>query len=89
MSEWKPRGRDVVLGGIPWLARVADKARAKADGTIGDYIYPCPIDRRFLEEAGLSADEFMQLAVENKTDEQLVEAFKARSKKEDWSTFRV
>lgn len=89
MSEWKPRGRDVVLGGIPWLARVADKARAKAEGTIGDYIYPCPIDKRFLEAAGLSAEEFMQLAVENKTDDELVAAFKARSKQQDWSTFRV
>ena len=40
MSEWKPRGRDVLIGNIPWLARVADKAKAKAEGTIGDYIYP-------------------------------------------------
>ena len=40
MSEWKPRGRNVVLGDIPWLARVADKARALVDGTIGEYIYP-------------------------------------------------
>lgn len=40
VEEWKPRGRDVVIGGIPWLARAADKAKAKAEGTIGDYIYP-------------------------------------------------
>ena len=40
MEEWRPRGRDVVIGGVPWLAHVADKARAKADGTIGEYIYP-------------------------------------------------
>ena len=52
MEACKPRGRDVVIGGVPWLARVADKARAKADGTIGEYIYPCPIDQRFLKEAG-------------------------------------
>lgn len=39
-EEWKPRGRDVLLGNVPWLARVADKARAKAEGTIGEYIYP-------------------------------------------------
>ncbi len=40
MSEWQPRGRDVIIGDIPWLARITDKARAKADGTIGDYIFP-------------------------------------------------
>jgi len=87
--EWKPRGRDVVIGGIPWLARVTDKARAKADGTIGDYIYPCPIDRRFLNEAGITPEEFMELATSAKNDDELVAAFKQRSKKQDWSDFRV
>ncbi|MBM3239114.1 DUF5069 domain-containing protein [Candidatus Poribacteria bacterium] len=38
--DWKPRGRDLVIGGFPWLARITDKARAKLNGTIGDYIYP-------------------------------------------------
>jgi hypothetical protein len=38
--DWKPRGRDLVIGDIPWLARITDKARAKLDDTIGDYIYP-------------------------------------------------
>ncbi len=38
--DWKPRSRDLVIGGIPWLARIKDKAQAKLDGTIGDYIYP-------------------------------------------------
>lgn len=89
MSEWKPRGRDVKLGGIPWLARIADKARAKVDGTIGEYIYPCPMDRRFLEEAGLSADEFTELATTNRSDQELEEAFKARSKRQDWQSFQT
>ncbi|HHW10599.1 MAG TPA: DUF5069 domain-containing protein [Firmicutes bacterium] len=38
--EFKPRGPEVMLGGIYWLARMIDKARAKADGNIGDYEYP-------------------------------------------------
>lgn len=37
---WKPRGRDVVIGGIPWLARMADKAWAKLYGDLNGYIYP-------------------------------------------------
>lgn len=88
MEEWKPRGRDVVIGGVPWLARCADKARAKAEGTIGDYIYPCPIDQRFLAEAGISPEDFMALATSAKTDEELVAKFKERSKRQDWSDFR-
>jgi hypothetical protein len=38
--DWKPRHRDMFIGGYPWLARISDKARAKLDNTIGDYIYP-------------------------------------------------
>lgn len=88
MEEWKPRGRDVVIGGVPWLARMADKARAKADGTIGDYIYPCPIDQRLLNEAGISADEFMKIATSAKNDDELVAAFLEKSQRKDWSSFR-
>ncbi len=38
--DWKPRHRDMLVGGYWWLARVSDKARAKLNGTIGEYIYP-------------------------------------------------
>ena len=38
--DWKPRHRDMLIGGYWWLARVSDKARAKLNGTIGEYIYP-------------------------------------------------
>jgi len=50
-SQWKRlprRGRDRI-GDFYWLARVFDKARAKRDDTIFDYIYPCPIDRGVFE----------------------------------------
>ena len=46
---FEPRDGSLALGGIPWLARMIDKARAKADGTIGDYIYPCPKDQELLK----------------------------------------
>ena len=39
-EPFRPRPRDLVIGGIPWVARMADKARAKHHDTIGDYIYP-------------------------------------------------
>ncbi len=29
-----------MIGGVPWLPRISDKARAFLRGTIGDYIYP-------------------------------------------------
>lgn len=88
MDEWKPRGRDVVIGGVPWLARVADKARAKADGTIGEYIYPCPIDQRFLKEAGISPEDFIEIATSAQNDDELVAAFLEKSQRKDWSSFQ-
>ena len=45
MSEWnsldfKPRARGMIIGDIPWRARIADKARARGEGRIGDYLFP-------------------------------------------------
>lgn len=87
MSEWKPRSRDVLIGGVPWLARMTDKARAKADGTIGEYIYACPVDQRLLRAAGLSAEDFMDIATSASSDDELVKVFKERSGRNDWSDF--
>ena len=75
--DWKPRGRDLVIGDFPWLARITDKARAKLDATIGDYIYPWPADKMFLEEHKLNADEFIQIVKDNSTDEDMIEVIKS------------
>lgn len=39
-DPFRPRARDLVTEGIPWITRMADKARAQFDGTIDEYIYP-------------------------------------------------
>ena len=77
-SGWKPRSRALVIGGLPWLARMTDKARAKVEGTIGDYIYPCPVDKRVLGELGVTAEEFTAIAIGNDTDAAVVSAVKGR-----------
>ncbi len=51
------RGREPVHGFL-WLARVIDKARASAAGTIHDYIYPCPMDRGVFERWGIRGEDF-------------------------------
>lgn len=38
--DFRPRSRMLAMGGIAWLPRITDKARAKLRGTIGDYVYP-------------------------------------------------
>ncbi|MBM4124985.1 MAG: DUF5069 domain-containing protein [Nitrospira sp.] len=57
-----PRSMRVKLAGYIHVARMIDKARSKTAGTLGEYIYPCPMDDRFLEFTGLNADEFQAVA---------------------------
>ena len=44
-----PRSVHEPLGGYVHLGRMIDKARAKHAGTLGEYIYPCPLDHRLLD----------------------------------------
>ncbi|MFZ5876481.1 MAG: DUF5069 domain-containing protein [Nitrospirota bacterium] len=66
-----PRSPKHLLGGYAHLARMLDKARAKAAGTLGDYIYPCPLDQALLEFLGLGADAVFDVAKRG-TDDQAV-----------------
>lgn len=38
--DFKPRARGMLIAGIPWLARIADKVRAREEGRIGEYVFP-------------------------------------------------
>lgn len=73
LTKTYPRPGETILGGYPWLARLIDKARAYNEGTLGDYIYPCPIDKELLAELNLTGEEFAELVEQSETDEQLLE----------------
>ncbi len=81
-EEWKPRGRDLVIDGLHWVARMADKARAKLGGYIGEYIYPCPMDQKVLTELGLTPEAFMEIAISTADDAELAAKVKAASGKQ-------
>lgn len=66
------RGREA-LGGFLWLARIFDKARAKANGTQDGYKYPCPMDRTMLRLWGVDPREFTAAVAANITDEEVLE----------------
>ena len=70
-KEFPRRGRDE-YGGFLWILRVFDKARAFKDGTIHDYIYPCPMDRGVFERWGITADEFNRALETCTTDAQIL-----------------
>jgi hypothetical protein len=70
-------GRDA-LGGFLWLRRVFDKARAAANGTIHDYIYPCGMDKGIFERWGITSDDFDRALVAHQTDDAILSWLKKR-----------
>lgn len=73
------RGRTAIDGAL-WLARVSDKARAAAAGTIHDYIYPCPMDRGVMERWGVTPQEFEAALAANSSDETMSAWLRGRAK---------
>jgi hypothetical protein len=67
-----PRRGRMAMDGYLWLARVFDKARAAADGTIHDYIYPCPMDKGVFERWGISASQFDEAIVTHRSDDEIL-----------------
>jgi hypothetical protein len=72
------RGRDSIEG-VLWLARVSDKARAAAAGTIFDYIYPCPIDQGMMERWGITPEQFNAAIKAHATDAELLQWLRERT----------
>src|SRR3990172_4430498 len=68
LTKTYPRPGEQLLGGYPWLARAIDKARAYNEGTLGDYIYPCPIDKELLAELGLTGEELAEIVDQSASD---------------------
>jgi len=75
-----PRSMRVQLAGYAHLARMIDKCRAVLAGTEGEYIYPCPMDDRLLEFAGITSEQFTAAVKANQTDEGVVSWFEKQVK---------
>jgi hypothetical protein len=69
-----PRSIRERLGGYVHLGRMIDKCRALQGGIQGDYVYPCPLDERLLQFAGISSEAFAR-AVQSRTDQEMVDWF--------------
>ncbi len=63
------------MKGYVHLARMIDKCRAVLAGTEGEYIYPCPMDFRLMEFAGITDKQFTESVKANPTDEGVVQWF--------------
>jgi len=62
LTREAPRSPRECMGGIAHLPRMLDKTRARAAGRLGEYIYPCPLDRRVLDFLDLEAEDFAEAA---------------------------
>ncbi len=78
LSKKVPRRGREMLGGYAWLARLNDKARAKAAGTLDEYICLCPMDEGFLKLAGVSQTDYLALIGQAKTDAEIIDFFDRR-----------
>lgn len=75
-----PRSMQSKMEGYVHLARMIDKCRAVLAGTEGDYIYPCPMDERLMEFAGITADQFTAAVKPNPSDEVVAKWFTQTAK---------
>ncbi len=81
LRETPPRRWSEELGGIRWLPRIIDKARAAMNGTLGDYLYgQSPMDRGLLLALGVTYKEFTAIVRRSDgDDEKVLESLQARS----------
>ncbi len=70
-----PRSPKDKLAGYVHLPRMLDKCRATLAGTQGEYKYPCPMDQRLLDFAGITAEQFTVAVRNAQNDHALTEWF--------------
>ena len=68
-----PRSPRETLAGYVIAARALDKCRAALNGTLGEYHFDCPLDRRFLDFAGLEAGPFKDFVGTGATDAEVAD----------------
>lgn len=66
-----PRSPRETLGGYVIAGRTLDKCRAVLAGTNGEYHFDCPLDRMFLDFAGITADDFKAFVATGATDAEM------------------
>ena len=70
LTENFPRGPREKMADLVHIPRMIDKARAARQNTLGEYIYPCPMDKMMLEFLKVDSDSFQDKACNN-TEESL------------------
>lgn len=69
-----PRSVKDKIAGVVMLARTTDKAKAQANGNIGEYHYNCPMDVAVFSFLGIDHEKFLDTVKHAKNDHE-IEAF--------------
>ena len=68
LTKTYPRSPKQEMAGIVMLPRTIDKARAFNSGTLGEYVYDCPLDQEVLTFLGIDQKDFAKKAGELSDD---------------------
>ena len=61
LSVQPPRSALELVGGVVMAGRTLDKCWAHLAGTLGEYVYNCPLDQKLFEFLGTDAEEFARV----------------------------
>lgn len=86
LTQRPPRSPRQKLGGYVILPRALDKGRAKIAGTVGEYHFACPLDKRFLTFVGIDPDALYEQLKAGKGDGEVLAWIQenAKNKRADW-----
>jgi len=80
LTQRPPRSPRVRLGGFVILPRMLDKGRATIIGKNGEFHFDCPLDKRFLEFAGINAAPLKKQLALGKGDWEILQWINKNSK---------
>ena len=62
LTQEFPRSPKEKIAGLNHIPRMIDKARADQQNALGEYIYPCPMDKIMLEFLNVDSNTFQKKA---------------------------
>jgi len=71
LTKTTPRSVHTKMHGIVQLGRTADKAKALANGNIGEYHYNCPMDQAVFNFLGIDHAKFLEVVRTTKSEDEI------------------
>lgn len=71
LTKEYPRSVSAKWQGVVQLGRAIDKAKAKANGTNGEYNYDCPMDKGVFDFLGIDGEQLLEVVRNAKGDAEI------------------